>query len=114
MFEALRSESKPKSHKNLEAIKMIYEQQAETMQNNFNATRRKLDTTLGELREKNNNLEFELRDVKNHFEKLQLKYQYKLKEEEYNRRDWDIKYREMETEKTERIQILRDEIGKPL
>lgn len=68
--------------------------------------------TLGELREKNNQLELDLRDVKNHFEKLQMKYDYKLKEHEFEKRDWEIKYKEMETDKNDFISDLSDRLGK--
>ncbi|CAI2380246.1 unnamed protein product [Moneuplotes crassus] len=110
MLEALRSESKPKTYKSLTAIKKIHEQQVETMQNNFVKSSQKTKIALTELREKNAQQELEIRDVKNHFEKLQLKYEYKLKEEEYVRREADVKYKELEIAKNDVILSMKQEL----
>jgi len=112
MFKALKSESKPQTYQNLESIRKIHEQQIEEMQANFQNTRRKLDTSLGELRQKNNQQEFDLRDVKSRYEKLQMKYEHKLKEEEFQKRDFEIKYNDLKNDKIVVIKKLSEELGR--
>ena len=112
MFKALKSESKPQTYQNLESIRKIHEQQIEEMQTNFQNTRRKLDKSLGELRQKNNQQEFDLRDVKSRYEKLQMKYEHKLKEEEFQKRDFEIKYNDYKNDKIVVIKKLSEELGR--
>lgn len=112
MFKALKSESKPQTYQNLVSIRKIHEQQIEEMQTNFQNTRRKLDTSLGELRQKNNQQEFYLRDVKSRYEKLQMKYENKLKEEEFLKRDFEMKYNDLKNDKIVVIKKLSEELGR--
>ena len=111
MFTALKSEAKPSQYSNLEAIKQIHEQQVEDMQNDYRSARRKLDWNLGELRQQNNQLEFDLRDVKSRYEKLQLKYEHKVKEEHFTQKEFETKYKELETDKNEMKQFFEELLG---
>lgn len=111
MFAALKDDTQPKTYKNLEAIKKMHEQQVEEMQNNFRNNRLKLENTLADLRFHNNQLEFDLRDVKSQFEKVKLMYEHKVQEEEYIRRDFEFKYKELESDRNNIVKLLEEELG---
>jgi len=56
-------------------------------------------------------LEFDLRDVKSRYEKLQLKYEHKVKEEHFTQKEFETKYKELETDKNEMKQFFEELLG---
>lgn len=111
MFEALKPGSRAQTYENLDYIRKVHEQQVEEMQATFMVTRRKLNTNLEELRQQNNQQEFELRDVRSKYENLQMKFDYKVKEEEFFKKEFEIKFKDLETDKNGEISRLSEELG---
>lgn len=112
MFAALKKDSEPKSYKHLEAIKKIHEQQVEDIQSEHRAFRAKFEAKVTDLKEKANKLEFDLKDATSQLEKLRMKYDHKLKEEEYFKWEFELKYKELEKEKQDVVRQLEKELGK--
>lgn len=112
MFEALRTESNPLHYSQLEALKKIHEKQIAEIQRDYREYRKVMETKITDLRSKNHALEIDLKDVINQLEKLKMRHEHSLKEQDYQRREFELKLKEMETEKDNIVRVLEEELGK--
>mgnify|MGYP006281409347 CR=1 FL=1 len=111
IFRSLKCDSQPKNYKNLEKIKQIHEKQMEDLQSEYRKLKTKLDNKITDLKEHNDQLEFNLKDTSNQLDKLKMKYEHKV-QEEYRTREYELKYNDLESEKNRIINSLEEELGK--